>query len=100
MEIDSILSPHSSKESMLAFKQQCLAKHKAGKSLTLEETAFAIWDPEAKPKPMSPMGVLKVERRALEKLKSELKQYGINGLDDIFDPKHREIGHQENTKEH
>ena len=95
-----ILSNRASKEDMLAFKKQCMRKHKEGKCLTLDETAFAMWDPEMKAKPMSPMGILKIERRALEKLKSELKKYGINNLDDVFDPKHREIGRQENTREH
>lgn len=90
----------ASLEDMLAFKKQCLRKHKEGKCLTLDETAFAVWDPENQAKPMSPMGVLKIERRALEKLKSELKKYNINNLDDVFDPKHREMGHQENTCEH
>lgn len=90
----------SSKEAMLKFKEQCQKKHAAGKCLTLDETAFAIWDPETQEKPMTPMGILKIERRALEKLKSKLKKYGIHSLDDVFDPKHREVGHQENTKEY
>ena len=85
---------------MLAFKKQCMKKHHDGKSLTLDETAFALWNPETQSKPMSPMGILKIERRALEKLKAELKKYGINNLDDVFDPKQREVGHQENTKEY
>lgn len=89
----------SSKTSMLEFKKQCLKKHEAGECLTLDETAFAIWDPEKDSKPMSPMGILKIERRALAKLKVELANHGIKNLDDIFDPKHREMGKQENTKE-
>ena len=95
-----VLPNRASKEEMLAFKKQCIRKHKDGKCLTLDETAFAIWDPKTQAKPMSPMGILKIERRALEKLKAELKKYGINNLDDVFDPKHREVWHQENTKEH
>ena len=95
-----IPSNRASKEDMLAFKKQCMKKHKDGKSLTLDETAFAIWDPDTQVKPMTAMGILKIERRALEKLKSELKKYGINNLDDVFDPKHREMGHQENTREY
>ena len=63
----------ASKEEMLAFKKECMRKHKDGKCLTLDETAFAIWDPKTQAKPMSPMGILKIERRALEKLKAELK---------------------------
>ena len=85
---------------MLAFKKQCMKKHRDGKSLTLDETAFAVWDPDTQAKPMSPMGILKIERRALDKLKCELKKYGISSLDDVFDPKHREAGRQENTREH
>lgn len=91
-------SPYSSKESMLDFKKQCLKKHEDGECLSLEETAFAIWNPETESKPFTPMGILKIERRALEKLKISLKKYGINNLDDIFDPRHRENGHQENMK--
>ena len=90
----------ANREEMLSFMKQCIKKHKDGKPLTLDETAFAVWDPETQAKPMSPMGILKIERRALEKLKIELKKYGINNLDDVFDPKHREVGHQECTKEH
>lgn len=89
----------SSREAMLKFKEQCLKKHADGKSLTLDETAFAIWNPEREEKPMTPMGILKIERRACEKLKSKLKNYGIKSLDDVFDPKYREMGKQENTKE-
>ena len=89
----------SSRESMLAFKKQCIKKHEAGESLTLDETAFAIWDPEHEKKPMTPMGILKIERRALAKLKVELAKHGIKNLDDVFDPKGRENAKQENTKE-
>ena len=93
------ISQYSSKEAMLEFKKQCIKKHENGECLSLEETAFAIWDPETQKKPLTPMGILKIERRALEKLKLSLKKYGINNLDDVFDPRHRENGHQENTKE-
>ena len=89
----------SSKEAMLTFKKQCLKKHEAGESLTLDETAFAIWDSEHEKKPMTPMGILKIERRALTKLKVELAKHGIKNLDDVFDPKGRENAKQENTKE-
>lgn len=89
----------SSKDSMIAFQKQCIKKHEAGECLTLDETAFAMWDPEHEDKPLSAMGVLKVERRALAKLKTELKKIGISNLDDVFDPKGRENAKQENTKE-
>lgn len=85
---------------MLEFKKQCLKKHEDGEPLTLEETAFAMWDPTTESKPMTAMGILKIERRALDKLKLALKHKKINSLDDLFDPRHREIGKQENTKEH
>lgn len=100
MDTKNILSPYSSKESMLAFRDACLKKHEDGERLTLEETAFALWNPETEDKPMTPMGVLKIERRALEKVKLALKKYGINNLDDAFDPKFRENAKQENSKEY
>lgn len=93
-------SPYSSKESMLEFKKQSIKKHDAGEFLTLEETAFAMWDPEAESKPLSAMGVLKIERRALDKMKLALKKYGIYNLDDVFDPRHREAAKQDNTREY
>lgn len=79
-------------EKLLALKKEAIKKHAEGKTLTLEETALAIWDPSKKKHPMTTMGVLKLERRALDKLKTKLKDYGINSLDDIFDPKFRELG--------
>lgn len=93
-------SPCSSKESMLEFKKQCLKKHEMGEPLTLEETAFAMWNPETENKPMTAMGVLKIERRALDKMKLALKKYGIHNLDDVFDPRHREAAKQDNTREY
>lgn len=84
---------------MVEHKKQCIKKHEAGECLTLDETAFAIWDPEHEEKPMSPMGILKIERRALAKLKAEFAKYSINNLDDVFDPKGRENAKQENTRE-
>lgn len=98
--IIDVIEARKSRENMLEFKEQCLKKHEAGENLTLDETAFAIWNPEKESKPMTPMGILKIERRALDKLKTALKKYGINNLDDVFDPRHRELGKQENTKEH
>ena len=63
-----------------------------GERLTLEETAVAIWDPDTEAHPMTCMGVLKIEKRALDKLKEQLKKYGINDLSDVFEPKAREYG--------
>ena len=80
----------SKKNDLLKLKEIALAKHKAGKRLTLEETAVAIWDPESGKKPMTCMGIQKIEKRALDKLRLALKKYGINDLSDIFEPKYRE----------
>lgn len=81
---------------MIQMKKEALKKHEDGKCLTLDETALAIWDPDKDDKPMSAMGILKIERRALAKLKSKLhSRYGIDNLDDIFDPKHREVARKE-----
>ena len=93
-------SCRSSREAMLAFKKQCMKKHEAGECLTLDETAFAVWNPDKEAKPMTPMGILKIERRALTKLKAEFAKLGVKNLDDVFDPKSRETAKQENTKEH
>lgn len=80
----------SKKNDWMKLKEIALAKHKAGKRLTLEETAAAIWDPESGKKPMTCMGIQKIEKRALDKLRLALKRYGINDLSDIFEPKYRE----------
>ena len=95
-----ILGSRSSKEDMLEAKKRCIKKHEDGECLTLEETAFAIWDPEHEAKPMTPMGILKIERRALDKLKLALRKQGIKNLDDVFDPKHREVARQDTTREY
>jgi len=79
------------KEELLSKKKKALQKHKDGKRLTYEETAFALWDEKSEAKPMSAMGIYKIEKRALEKLKEALKKYNIHGLDDIFEPKDREV---------
>jgi len=74
----------------LELKKDALLKHASGKSLTLEETAAAIWNPDAEPKPMTAMGVLKIENKALAKLKSKLKEINIKNLDDVFESRSRE----------
>ena len=79
-------------EHWLMMKREALAKRRSGERLTLEETAVAIWDPEHEAHPMTCMGVLKIEKRALEKLKSKLKQIGIYSLDDVIEPHYREYG--------
>lgn len=88
--ISSILADGKTK--WMHLKKIALAKHANGERLTLEETACAMWDPESGKKPMSALGVLKIERRALDKLKAALEKYGIKGIDDMFESKGREIG--------
>lgn len=72
-------------------KSKALRKKSTGKTLSLEETAAAIWDPDKSDYPLSSMAILKIERKALGKLKAALKTKNINGLDDLFDAKYRQI---------
>lgn len=78
-------------EHWLQMKREALQKRANGDRLTLEETACAIWDPKKDSHPMTCMGVLKIEKRALEKLKIALKKYNINDISDIIEPRHREF---------
>jgi len=80
------------KDFWLRAKKMAIAKHKMGEILSLEETAVAIWDPEKEDHPMTCMGVLKIEKKALAKLKEKLKEKNIVGLDDLFEAKFREYG--------
>lgn len=63
-----------------------------GKPLTLEQTAVALWHIEGRKtkKPMTKMGVLKIEHGALAKMKQGLLKYGITQLDDVMDIRGRE----------
>ena len=81
-----------SKEHWMKAKKMALAKHAGGDRLTLEETAAAIWNPNEEDHPMTCMGVLKIEKKALEKLKFALKKYGIKDLSDVVEPRYRECG--------
>lgn len=81
-----------SKDHWAVLRREAIAKHKRGNCLTLEETALAIWNPLTERRPMTCMGVLKIEKRALAKLKEQLGKYGINSLSDVFETKYREIG--------
>lgn len=69
-----------------------IATYLAGKPLTLEQTAVALWHVEGRKtkKPMTKMGVLKIEQAALAKMRQGLLKYGITSLDDVIDVKHRE----------
>ena len=81
------------REHWLKLRDEYRKKHEAGDALTLEETAIAIWNPDTEAHPMTSMGVLKIEKKALEKLKARLKDMNIKGLDDVFEAKFREYGH-------
>lgn len=64
-----------------------ISKYLTGTPMTLEETAFALWmsDGRKTPRPMTRMGVLKIEQKACAKLRIALKKYGIKQLDDAID---------------
>ena len=85
-------------EQMMTYKNMAIAKHRHGNPLTLEETAYAMWDPKTSTKPMTTMGILKIEKKAMEKLRSSLSQLGIHGIDDLFE-NNREVGRPLCTKE-
>ena len=70
-----------------------LEMHRKGQRLTVSQTAIAMWDPKTEKRPLTKMAVLKIEQRALAKLKSKLASLGINSLDDVFSP-HREAASQ------
>jgi len=72
-----------------------LEMHKKGIPLTVEQTQLCIWNPETEAKPLTKMAVLKIEQRALEKLRAKMKELGIKGLDDIFSPHHEEASQVE-----
>ena len=81
------------REHWLQMKKEALRRRSSGEYLTLEETAVAIWDPKKEDHPMTCMGVLKIEKRALSKAREAfIKKYGINSISDVIDPKFREIG--------
>lgn len=64
-----------------------------GHRLTLDETAVMIWNPKKEKKPMTAMGILKIEKRALAKIRKGLAKYGITKFADVFvETKARETG--------
>lgn len=67
---------------------------RSGNCLSLEETALALWMSEGRKtaKPMSAMAVLKIQQRALEKLRKGLKEMGINSLEDVLNLNDRQQG--------
>lgn len=70
-----------------------LEMHRKGQGLTVSQTAIAMWNPETEERPLTKTAVLKIEQRALAKLKSKLSSLGIKSLDDVFSP-HRENASQ------
>ena len=69
-----------------------IATYLSGKPLTLEQTAVALWHIEGRKtkKPMTKMGVLKIEQGAMLKMRQGLAKYGITKLDDVMDIRGRE----------
>lgn len=63
-----------------------LEMHRKGQRLTVSQTAIAMWNPETEAKPLTKMAILKIEQRALAKLKTKLASLGIKSLDDVFSP--------------
>jgi hypothetical protein len=78
----------------LLYKKLALENKLAmNKTLTYDEVALMLWNDSPDNVPMSAMGVCKIEKRALEKLREGLRQrYGIDNIDDMLEPKYREIG--------
>ena len=83
----------NTREDLIIMRNCCIAKHKTGERLTLEETAIVLWNPESEKRPLTSMAIHKIEQRALDKLKVALKKYGITSIDDMFENKHREFAH-------
>lgn len=81
-----------SKDELIKLRNVYLEKHRKGESLTLEETAIAMWDPNGDKKPMSTMGILKLQQRALAHLREAFKKYRIYNIDDVLGSKLRSYG--------
>ena len=81
-----------SKDELIQLRKIYLEKHDKGEPLTLEETAIAMWDPNSNKKPMTTMGVLKLQQRALNRLREALKKYHIYNVDDVIGAKLRSFG--------
>lgn len=64
-----------------------ISKYLTHSPMTCEEAAFALWlaDGKKTKRPMTRMGLLKIEQRALKKVREGLKHYGIKSFDDVFD---------------
>lgn len=68
-----------------------IEKYLCGEALSLEETALALWMIEGRktPRPMTKVGIMKVEQRALSHLREGFKKYGITQFDDIYSARNR-----------
>lgn len=64
-----------------------ISKYMTYSPMTLEEAAFALWmiDGKKTARPMTRMGILKIEQKACAKMREKLKKYGIKQLDDVVD---------------
>lgn len=70
----------------LSLKEQedaVILKYMNGEPLTLEESALALWmyDGRKTAKPMSRMGMLKLEQRIMAKLRKACEKYGVSVAD-------------------
>lgn len=61
-----------------------ILKYLNGEPMTLEETALGLWmyDGRKTKKPMTRMGMLKMEQKILAKLKAACDKYGVT-IDDL-----------------
>ena len=80
----------TTKYKLLKVKAQ--EKLRTGHNLNLNEIAVMIWNPKKETKPLSAMGILKIERRALLKIRKGFAKMGITKLDDVVGVKTREAG--------
>jgi len=78
--LDKLLEPTVGKDGKLRFER-------SSEMLSLEESAVALWMIEGRKrsKPMTKMGLLKIEQQALLKIRLGLAKYGIKSLDDVLD---------------
>jgi hypothetical protein len=84
MNDDGMLKVSKSEMTPMQLKEYAIEKHARGQCLSLDETAAAIWEPESQAKPMSAMGILKIERGAMLKIKLAFAKAGIKCPADIF----------------
>ena len=73
------------KQSLQEQEDEVILKYLNGEPMTLEETALGLWmyDGRKTLKPMSRMGILKLEQRILQKFRKACEEHGISE-DDLF----------------